>query len=168
LEYLLFGDSGAGKSAALRNCPLDKWGLVNVMGKPLPFKNSFKSIQTNDTDRIVQILQTATASSIVVDDTDYLISGYYMENKAPLTAKMGDKYVVYDRLATRFWRLINSPQRRSSISLCTPRIMKTMKVTFRVTTRRMRWTRRRSLCKTKWEKSHFRNASGDVSPLAKE
>jgi hypothetical protein len=31
-----------------------------------------------------------------------------MENKAPITAKMGDKYAVYDNLATRFWRLINT------------------------------------------------------------
>jgi hypothetical protein len=108
IGVLLFGDSGAGKSASLRNCAHDKWGLVNVMGKPLPFKNSFKSIQTNDTDRIVQILQTANAASIVVDDAGYLISGYYMENKAPLTAKMGDKYAVYDNLATRFWKLINA------------------------------------------------------------
>jgi len=31
-----------------------------------------------------------------------------MENKAPLTAKMGDKYAVYDSLATNFWKVINS------------------------------------------------------------
>lgn len=46
--------------------------------------------------------------SIAIDDAGYLISGYYMENKASVTAKMGDKYAVYDALATLFWRLIDS------------------------------------------------------------
>jgi hypothetical protein len=74
----------------------------------LPFKNALLSKVTNDTEQIVAILASAKAESIVVDDAGYLISGYYMEHKAPLIAKMGDKYAVYDSLATRFWRLINA------------------------------------------------------------
>ncbi|MDR2193845.1 MAG: hypothetical protein LBP19_05180 [Treponema sp.] len=31
-----------------------------------------------------------------------------MDNKPAITAKMNDKYAVYDTLATRFWWLINS------------------------------------------------------------
>jgi hypothetical protein len=49
----------------------------------------------------------------------YFISGYYMENKVPITAKMGDKYAGYDNLATHFWRFsasfTNSLRRRLSI-----------------------------------------------------
>lgn len=108
IGVLIYGESGAGKSASLRNCPADKWGLVNVMGKPLPFRNNFQSVVCNDTEKIVAILIAARAESIVVDDAGYLISGYYMEHKAAISAKMNDKYAVYDALATRFWRLINA------------------------------------------------------------
>jgi hypothetical protein len=78
------------------------------MGKPLPFKNSFKSFVCNDTDLIISIIASAKAESIAVDDAGYLITGFYMENKAGITAKMGDKYAVYDTLATRFWKLIST------------------------------------------------------------
>jgi hypothetical protein len=105
---LIFGDSGTGKSASMRSCPPETWGLINVMGKPLPFKGGLKSVACDDADKIVPIIAAAKAESIVVDDAGYLITGYYMENKASLNAKMGDKYAVYDALATRFWRLINS------------------------------------------------------------
>jgi hypothetical protein len=92
----------------MRNCEAGEWGVVNVMGKPLPFKNRFKTIVCEDTDKIVSIVAEARARSIVIDDAGYLISGYYMENKPAITAKMNDKYAVYDALATRFWRLVNS------------------------------------------------------------
>jgi hypothetical protein len=105
---LIFGDSGTGKSASMRNCDPNNWGIVNVMGKPLPFKNKFKTIACDDTERIVSIVESAQSRSIVIDDAGYLISGYYMDNKPAITAKMNDKYAVYDALATRFWRLVNA------------------------------------------------------------
>jgi len=104
---LIIGSSGMGKSASMRN--FDNLAVINVLGKPLPFKNE-KVIakQANDPDKIIYILQKANANSIAIDDAGYIISNYYMQNKAPLTAKMGDKYAVYDSLATNFWKIINS------------------------------------------------------------
>jgi hypothetical protein len=58
---LVFGDSGSGKSASLRNCHPEEWGLVNVMGKPLPFKSGFKPFVCADTDQIVSALKSARA-----------------------------------------------------------------------------------------------------------
>ena len=104
---LVIGSSGMGKSASMRN--FDNLAVVNVLGKPFPFKNeTVKAVSESDPDRIIRILQKAQANSIVIDDAGYIISNYYMENKAPLTAKMGDKYVVYDNLATNFWKIVNS------------------------------------------------------------
>ena len=104
---LVIGSSGMGKSASMRN--FDGLAVINVLGKPFPFKNEkIKAMQESDPDKVVNILQRAKANSIVIDDAGYIISNYYMQNKAPLTAKMGDKYAVYDSLATNFWKVINS------------------------------------------------------------
>ena len=104
---LVIGSSGMGKSASMRN--FDDLAVINVLGKPFPFKNEkIKAKQESDPDKIINILQKAQANSIAIDDAGYIISNYYMQNKAPLTAKMGDKYAVYDSLATNFWKVINS------------------------------------------------------------
>jgi hypothetical protein len=96
-----------GKSASMRN--FDALAVINVLGKPFPFKNEkIKTMNESNPDRIIEILQKAKANSIAIDDAGYIISNYYMQNKAPLTAKMGDKYAVYDSLATNFWKIINS------------------------------------------------------------
>ena len=107
LGILVIGSSGMGKSASMRN--FDNLAVINVLGKPFPFKNEkIIAKQANDPDKIVHILQGAKADSIVIDDAGYIISNYYMENKAPISAKMNDKYAVYDNLATNFWKIINS------------------------------------------------------------
>jgi hypothetical protein len=104
---LVIGSSGMGKSASMRN--FDDLAVINVLGKPFPFKNNkIKVVNESNPDRIIGILQKAKANSIAIDDAGYIISNYYMQNKAPLTAKMGDKYAVYDSLATNFWKIINS------------------------------------------------------------
>ena len=87
----------------------DDLAVINVLGKPFPFKNEkVKSVNENDHDKIINILHKAKANSIAIDDAGYIISNYYMQNKAPLSAKMGDKYAVYDSLATNFWKIVNS------------------------------------------------------------
>jgi hypothetical protein len=104
---LVIGSSGMGKSASMRN--FDNLAVINVLGKPFPFKNDkIKAVNESSPDRIIDILQKAKANSIAIDDAGYIISNYYMQNKVPLTAKMGDKYAVYDSLATNFWKIINS------------------------------------------------------------
>jgi hypothetical protein len=104
---LVIGSSGMGKSSSMRN--FDSLAVINVLGKPFPFKNNkIVAMTESNPDRIINILQKAKANSIAIDDAGYIISNYYMQNKAPLTAKMGDKYAVYDSLATNFWKIINS------------------------------------------------------------
>lgn len=107
LGVLVIGSSGMGKSASMRN--FDNLAVINVLDKPFPFKNE-KVIgkQASDPDEIIRIMNGAKSVSIVIDDAGYIISNYYMENKAPLSAKMNDKYAVYDNLATNFWKVVNS------------------------------------------------------------
>jgi hypothetical protein len=104
---LVIGSSGMGKSASMRN--FDNLAVINVLGKPFPFKNDkIKAMHEGNPDRIIEILQKAKANSIAIDDAGYINTNFYMQNKAPITAKMGDKYAVYDSLATNFWKIINS------------------------------------------------------------
>lgn len=108
IGVLLMGASGMGKSASMRNCQRG-FSMINTIGKPLPFRNTgIRTIQTDDTDRIIGIIQSAQAASIVIDDAGYIISNFYMKNKAPLTAKMNDKFAVYDSLATGFWNILET------------------------------------------------------------
>ena len=107
IGVLVIGSSGMGKSASMRN--FDNLAVINVLDKPFPFKNdTVKSKQLDNPDAIVGALNAAKATSIVIDDAGYLISNYYMENKAAISAKMNDKYAVYDSLATNFWKVVNS------------------------------------------------------------
>ena len=103
---LIIGSSGMGKSASMRN--FDNLAVINVLGKPFPFKNNkVKALIESDPDRIIDTLQKTKANAIVIDDAGYINTNFYMKNKAPITAKMGDKYAVYDTLATNFWKIIN-------------------------------------------------------------
>ena len=107
LGILVIGSSGMGKSASMRH--FDGLAVINVLGKPFPFKNEkITAVKESNPDKIIHILNGAKANSIVIDDAGYMITNYYMENKAPINAKMNDKYAVYDNLATNFWKVINS------------------------------------------------------------
>ena len=108
IGVLIIGASGMGKSASMRNFK-SNLSIINVLGKPLPFRSEkIKTVQTDDPNKIIELLKRSVSESIVIDDSGYLISNYYMENKAPISAKMNDKYAVYDELATRFFKIINT------------------------------------------------------------
>ena len=51
---MLYGQSGTGKSASLRNFNPDGVAVINVSGKPLPFKSNLKTAVSNDYRRIAK------------------------------------------------------------------------------------------------------------------
>ena len=59
IPVLIIGKSGSGKSTSLRNC--QDFGVVNVLGKPLPFKNQPKTIITDDYNKVVNTLKNCKA-----------------------------------------------------------------------------------------------------------
>ncbi len=71
---LVIGKSGAGKSASLRNFKNDEVGIINVLGKELPFKNNFKYLVTDNYDKIFTAANTSKKKTIVIDDANYLIT----------------------------------------------------------------------------------------------
>lgn len=71
---LVLGDSGSGKSTSLRNFEPDEVGVLNVMGKPLPFRKKLNVANHANYGTVQQALKTNRLSCYVVDDAGYLMS----------------------------------------------------------------------------------------------
>ena len=108
LPVLIIGKSGSGKSTALRNCVNDSnWNLVNVLGKPLPFKGKVPQVVTDDYEQVKRCLTSSMAKSIVVDDAGYLITNYFMRNHS--SKGQGNAiFSMYNTLADNFWKLVEN------------------------------------------------------------
>lgn len=107
LGVLIIGKSGSGKSTSLRNCPKEDFGIINVIGKPLPFRN-VNNLQTIDTDNyadVKKILGKCKTKSIVIDDAGYLMTNQFMRTHS--NAGSGNSvYNLYNDIADNFWRIM--------------------------------------------------------------
>lgn len=77
---MVYGHSGSGKSASLRNFDPEQVAVINVLGKPLPFRSSMKTYITNDYGKIDAAIHSTKRKSIVIDDATYLMTGEFMRN----------------------------------------------------------------------------------------
>lgn len=100
VPVLLIGKSGSGKSASMRNFKKDEIAIVNVLGKPLPFKNDLNAPKCDDYKVILSSITKTNKKTIVIDDANYLITNEFM---AKSSIKGFDKY---NELANNFWNLI--------------------------------------------------------------
>ena len=106
VPVLIIGKSGGGKSTSLRNCiDNENWNLINVLGKPLPFKGKIPSVATDDYTQVMKCLVGSTAHSIVIDDAGYLITNYFMKNHSSKGAGSAI-FSMYNTLADNFWNLV--------------------------------------------------------------
>lgn len=106
IPILIIGKSGSGKSTSLRNFTPEEVDIVNVEKKPLPFRNSHKTI---DTDRYMDVCNTILESkkpSIVIDDAGYLITNHFMSGHSSSGAGNAI-FSFYNEIADRFWGMIN-------------------------------------------------------------
>lgn len=101
VPVLLIGASGTGKSTSLRNFKGEEIAVVNVLGKPLPFKSDIKAGKCDNYDVILKAIKDTKKNTIVIDDANYLITNEFM-NKASVKG-----YDKYNELASNFWNLIN-------------------------------------------------------------
>lgn len=101
LAVLVLGFSGSGKSASLRNFAEDELALVNVNGKPLPFRHGFKEmIRSDKYPEITAFIRGAGAKSIAVDDTQYLMANEYMRR----SKETG--FQKFTDIGKNFWELV--------------------------------------------------------------
>ena len=105
IPVLIFGKSGSGKSASLRNFP--EAGVINVLGKPFPFRGNVKQVTTRDYSAIKSILNrtNAAAVSYVIDDAGYLVTDYFMRNHASVGGGNA-VFSLYNDLADDFYTLV--------------------------------------------------------------
>ena len=102
VPVLLIGKSGSGKSTSLRNFKGDEVAVVNVLGKPLPFKSDIKAPKCDDYATILKAIANTPKKTIVIDDAGYLITNEFMKNSS---IKGYDKF---NNIANNFWNLINA------------------------------------------------------------
>lgn len=100
VPVLLIGKSGSGKSASMRNFKKEEIAIVNVLGKPLPFKNDLNAPKCDNYQTILNSIAKTKKKTIVIDDANYLITNEFMSKSS---IKGFDKY---NELANNFWNLI--------------------------------------------------------------
>lgn len=105
LPVLVLGESGTGKSASMRNFKKGEIAVINVAGKPLPFKTKLDSVTTDTYSEIKQHLKNLTknkVTKIVIDDAQYLMANEFMRRA---TERGFDKFT---EIAQNFWSLVNA------------------------------------------------------------
>lgn len=107
VPILIIGKSGSGKSASLRNMPPEDVALINVLGKPLPFRNEFKQLVTDDYNRVLNAINKTKRDIIVIDDAGYLITNQFMRGHSTAGAGNG-VFTLYNQIGDNFWRLIQT------------------------------------------------------------
>lgn len=97
---MIYGQSGTGKSTSLRNFADDEVAVINVSGKPLPFRNKLTTYDTDSYTKISSALGKIERKSIVIDDATYLMVNEFMR-----TAKVTG-YQKYTDMAVNFNSLV--------------------------------------------------------------
>jgi energy-coupling factor transporter ATP-binding protein EcfA2 len=104
IPVLIIGKSGSGKSTSLRHFT-ENIGVINILGKPFPFKNKLPSITTDNYDKVKNVLLKSEAKSLVIDDAGYLITNHFMREHAS-TGKGNGVFSLYNDIGDSFWGLI--------------------------------------------------------------
>ena len=102
---MLYGQSGTGKSTSLRSFQKEDVSIINVSGKPMPFRRKLPIVSTDNYKQIIGGLPTIKTPSIVIDDATYLMVNAFMRN-----AKV-QGYQKYIDMAYDFNSLIDAAQK---------------------------------------------------------
>lgn len=105
MPILVYGKSGSGKSRSLKFFGEEEILFINIEGKELPFKNSFKyKCRTDSIDTIIDQLKKMPCKVAVIDDAGYLMTHHFMDNHR--NKKGNASFDMYDDIADRMYFLI--------------------------------------------------------------
>lgn len=105
IPVLIIGKSGSGKSFSMMKFAENEVGLINVLGKKLPFQTDIKSVDCDDYATIKAILKEAKVNKIVIDDAGYLMTNQFMRGHSK--GKAGSSvFDLYNQIGDDFWELI--------------------------------------------------------------
>lgn len=109
IPVLIIGKSGSGKSASLRNLPPEKTAVINVLGKPMPFRgalaNPARQLHSDEYAVVASAIARTKRPVIVLDDAGYLITNQFMRGHS---ASGGGNavFTLYNQIADNFYNLI--------------------------------------------------------------
>lgn len=107
IPVLIIGASGSGKSASMMNLDPKETALINVLGKPLPFRGRFDQCVTDDSAKIISAVKTAKRPIIVIDDVGYVMTNAFMRNHSS-TGAGNAVFALYNDIGDKFWNLVES------------------------------------------------------------
>ena len=102
LPVMIYGESGTGKTASLRNFPNSDVALVNVAAKVLPFRGKFTTLTSDSYREVKKFLKECGKKTIVIDDAQYLMANEFMRRA---TEKGYEKFT---EIAQNFWDLVQT------------------------------------------------------------
>ena len=102
IAVMVMGESGTGKSTSIRN--LKNAGIINVYGKPLPFKSELKTVNMDDCQKIIAKMQSAQSDVIVIDDFQGLLVTQFMGRAKE------NGYQKYTDMALGYYNVIRAVQ----------------------------------------------------------
>jgi hypothetical protein len=80
---MVLGESGTGKSTSLRNFSSEEVSIINVEGKPFPFKSQFKRVvNTDNATQITNLLRQTKSKIVVIDDAQYIMANEFMRRSS--------------------------------------------------------------------------------------
>ena len=105
IPVLIIGKTGTGKSASMRNFKKEEIDVINVESKPLPFRNDFDTLDSDNYRDIAKAIKNSKKKVVVVDDAGYLLTNSFMRGHASQGAGNA-MFNFYNQLADDFWKLI--------------------------------------------------------------
>ena len=107
IPILVLGKSGTGKSTSIEGLDPKKVSIINVLGKPLPFRGSsqYPSYTTDDYAKVESAIALAKTPIVVIDDASYLMTAMFMKSHASAGAGNG-VFMLYNQIGDHFWHLI--------------------------------------------------------------
>lgn len=112
---MIYGRSGSGKSRSMKNLPRESTLVINVQGKPLPFKGAFpmtykpkgneglvNGIKNVITKTLAKYPQTKV---IIIDDAGYLMTKRFMAKHRQMIGT--SQFDLYNEIADDMWTLVD-------------------------------------------------------------
>lgn len=115
IATLIIGESGTGKSTAMRNLDPEKTLLIQAVRKPLPFKSTaWKPVVkgqggsvfvTDDSAKIVAAMRKTDKEIIVIDDFQYVLANEFMRRVTDVETGNG-AFAKYNDIARHAWDIL--------------------------------------------------------------
>lgn len=105
---LIYGESGSGKSASLRNFEPTDLGIFNISRKPLPFKKKLPMANTENYEKIKESLRENNRNCYVLDDVGLAMT-FFLFNRC-----MEPGYGKFTQAAKDFYDLVQTAIRETS------------------------------------------------------